>query len=87
MTLRKTARLRKAARKTVYTPARRKELPAFEVHGRQRFRSRDAGQWIERQQHMLSEPSKSEFTRIDIDSRDRPARNMNGGFGGRGGRL
>ena len=61
MTLRETARLLKVARKTVYTPARRKELPAFEVHGQQRFRGRDAGRWIERQQQERAEGAPPEM--------------------------
>ena len=37
MTLKEVARLLKVAKKTVYTMAQRKEMPAFKVHGQWRF--------------------------------------------------
>ena len=51
MALGEVGRLFEAAKKALYTMARRKQMPAFEIRGRQHFRRRDAGRWIERQQN------------------------------------
>ena len=50
LTLREVAGLLKVAEKTVYTMARRAEIPAFKVRGQWRFRRRDIDGWIDRQQ-------------------------------------
>ena len=55
MTLKEVARLLKVAKKTVYTMAQRKEMPAFKVRGQWRFRRRDIDRWIERQQNERAE--------------------------------
>ena len=50
LTLREVAGLLKVAEKTVYTMARKREIPAFKVRGQWRFRRRDIDRWIDRQQ-------------------------------------
>ncbi len=50
LTLREVASLLKVAKKTVYTMAQKKELPAFKVRGQWRFRREDLDRWIDQQQ-------------------------------------
>ena len=62
MTLKEVARLLKVAKKTVYTMAQRKEMPAFKVRGQWRFRREDIDRWIERQQNeRAEEASRGDF--------------------------
>ena len=62
MTLKEVARLLKVAKKTVYTMAQRKEMPAFKVHGQWRFRREDIDRRIERQQNeRAEEASRGDF--------------------------
>jgi len=49
LTLPEVAQLLKVADKTVYTMARKGELPAFKVRGQWRFTREDIHAWIERQ--------------------------------------
>ena len=50
VTVKEVAGLLKVAEKTVYTMARKKEIPAFRVRGQWRFRRLDIDLWIDRQQ-------------------------------------
>ena len=50
LTVREVAELLRVAEKTVYTMARKSEIPAFKVRGQWRFRRRDIDGWIDRQQ-------------------------------------
>ncbi len=47
LTLKDVAALLKVAEKTVYTIARRREIPCFKVRGQWRFRRRDLEAWLE----------------------------------------
>ncbi len=49
LTLKEVAQLLKVAEKTVYTMSQKKELPAFKVRGRWRFRLEDIHRWIDLQ--------------------------------------
>ena len=49
LTLPEVAKLLKVAGKTVYTMARRGQLPAFKVRGQWRFQRSDLEAWIEEQ--------------------------------------
>jgi excisionase family DNA binding protein len=59
LTVTDIAKLLKVAEKTVYTMAKRSEIPCFKVRGQWRFRRIDLDRWMEDQVHVETRSTKT----------------------------